>query len=91
MITKEQWQRFCWDLYETKKDLGCRWGDISLHGRPVAGVNLTDYTIRTNLQGTPTTVYKYKDSLSDNTQLKHLYRLVSVKTDMERQIGRAHV
>jgi hypothetical protein len=84
MITEKQWRTFCWDMYQVKRDLGCSWGDISLHGRPVDEINLNDYTIRTKLVGTPTMVYSFKESLHSHTKLKYLYRSVSVETNMER-------
>jgi hypothetical protein len=84
VITRLQWVGFCWNLYNTKKHLGSRWGDITLHGRPIESIDLLNYYIYTVSAGEPRRRYSFEESLRDNLGEGELYRSVRVTTDFER-------
>ncbi len=81
MITKKQWKKFCWDLYDTKHIFGDK---LSLHSRRVDSIDLNGYRVVTTCAGTPKTVYNFEQSISDHNRLKDLYSSVRFEGSLDQ-------
>ena len=83
MITKKQWNKFCFDLMTLKNKVP--YGGLALHGRSISDVQFIydPLIIITRKAGTAPIFYKFKESFSNYTTLEKLYDSITVTTSMQ--------
>src|SRR6478752_381866 len=84
MITRKQWSKFIWDVYQAKNTFGA----VFLHGRRVNEVYWIAEEITTIKEGEPTTRYTFEESLSEDVTMKRLYSSVTFNTSLDKMMKR---